>query len=301
MCNIDNKDKQIYIISPSGWIDNKSKLDLACKNLVQMGFEPHLDEYVLAKHLRFAGTDSQRLQAINNALDQPASIIMITRGGYGVSRVLHQIDWHKVADSNKIFIGHSDFTAFSLALLSKTGAVSYAGPTVMYDFGTEQPNDLTVDLFVDVLQNQLEVLSFESPNSDAVDARGIIWGGNLAMLCSLIGTPYFPDIDKGILFLEDVGEHPYRIERMFTHLLHAGVLEKQSAIVLGQFTNYRLSDVDNGYSFDSMIHWLRSVTRVPVITGLPYGHTEIKATLPIGAKIGIATEDDMAYLLLHEH
>lgn len=301
MCAISKKDNQIYIISPSGWIDNQAALDLACKNLVQMGFEPHLDEFVMAKHLRFAGTDLQRLKAINNAIEQPASIIMITRGGYGISRILNQIDWNQVADSGKAFIGHSDFTAFSLALLSKTGAISYAGPTVMYDFATEQPHDLTVDLFLDAMHEQLEVLSFESPNCDAVDARGVLWGGNMAMLCSLMGTPYFPNIDKGILFLEDVGEHPYRIERMFTQLLHSGVLQKQSAIVLGQFTNYRLSDVDNGYDINVMLQWLRSVTDVPIIAGLPYGHTEIKATLPVGAKIGIATEDEMAYLLLHEH
>lgn len=292
---------QIYIISPSGWIDDKDGLNLACKNLMQMGFVPHLDEHVLAKHQRFAGTDAQRLQAINNSINQPASIIMITRGGYGISRILNQIDWHNIANSGKKFIGHSDFTAFNLALLAKTGASSYAGPTVMFDFAKQTPDDLTADLFSEVMNHQLEVLSFESLNSDAVDTRGILWGGNLSMVCSLIGTEYMPNIENGILFLEDISEHPYRIERMLTQLRYAGVLEKQSAIVLGQFTNYKLAGIDNGYNFNEMIHWLRSVVDVPIITGLPYGHTEIKATLPIGQTIGIATEDDMAYLLLHEH
>lgn len=301
MQNNKSNDNQIYIISPSGWIEDKTGLDLACKNLVQMGFETHLDEFVMAKHLRFAGTDEQRLQAINNAINHSSSMVMITRGGYGISRILDKIDWNQVANSNKKFIGHSDFTAFSLALLAKTGMVSYAGPTVMFDFAKPEPNDLTADLFYEAMHDQLELLSFESPNSDAVDTRGVLWGGNLAMLCSLIGTPYIPNIKNGILFLEDVGEHPYRIERMFTHLLHSGILNSQSAIVLGQFTNYKLGQTDNGYNFDAMVQWLRSATKTPIVTGLPYGHSDIKATLPIGTKVGIATEDNMAYLLLQEH
>src|SRR5699024_10470138 len=117
--------------------------------------------------------------------------VMATRGGYGIGRLLNRINWKKVADSGKLFIGHSDFTAFNLALLAKTGAVSYAGPTVAFDFGAAQLDDLTPDLFAEVLRQELEILSFESPQSDPVDERGILWGGNLAMLVSLLGTPYF--------------------------------------------------------------------------------------------------------------
>lgn len=151
------------------------------------------------------------------------------------------------------------------------------------------------------MRGELEILSFESPGSDAVDARGILWGGNLAMVASLVGTPYMPDIDQGILFLEDVAEHPYRVERMLTQLWHAGLLAKQHAVVLGHFTDYRLGAHDNGYGMDAVIHWLRTTVGVPVITGLPYGHVKTKATLPVGQKVGIATEDGMAHLVLQEH
>ena len=291
----------IYLFSPSSAVADAATLELARQRLKTLGFSTTVDSTALAVHERFAGTDEQRLAAVQRALTQPHPIVMATRGGYGLSRILHQIDWQAVADSGKTFIGHSDFTAFNLALLAQTGAVSYTGPSAIPDFGQKTMDDLTADLFVESLREELEVLSFESPGSDEVDARGILWGGNLAMVASLIGTPYMPKVEGGILFLEDVGEHPYRIERMLTQLLHAGVLANQRAIVLGRFTEFRLAAHDNGYKLDTVVAWLRAVSRVPVITGLPYGHVKLKATLPVGAQIGIATEDDMAYLLLREH
>jgi len=293
--------KGIYLISPSSAVADPAALDLARERLKALGFRSTVDRGALAVHERFAGTDRQRLAAVRRALTQKQPIVMATRGGYGLGRLLHQIDWRAVADSGKLFVGHSDFTAFNLALLARTGAESYTGPSAVADFGQKSADDLTADLFAETMRDELEVLSFESPDSDAVDARGILWGGNLAMVASLVGTPYLPGIDGGVLFLEDVGEHPYRIERMLTHLLHAGVLGRQKAIVLGRFTEYRLAPHDNGYDLASVVAWLRGACRVPVVTGLPYGHVKVKATLPVGRQVGIATEGGMAYLLLREH
>lgn len=291
----------IYLISPSSAVVEPTVLELARQRLGELGFRTTVDRSALAVHQRFAGTDAQRLAAIQRALHQKQPIVMATRGGYGLGRLLHQIDWRSVADSGKLFIGHSDFTVFNLALLAKTGAESYTGPTAIADFGRKNMDDLTADLFAEVMRDELEVLSFESPDSDPVDARGILWGGNLAMIASLAGTEFMPQVNGGVLFLEDVGEHPYRIERMLTQLLHAGVLARQEAIVLGNFTEYRLAAHDNGYDMTAVVAWLRHAAGVPVVTGLPYGHVKLKATLPIGRKVGIATEDGMAYLLLREH
>lgn len=293
--------KGIYLFSPSSAVLDPQVIELARSRLKALGFRTALDRTALAVHERHAGTDRQRLAAITRAIKQAHPIVMATRGGYGLSRLLHQVDWRAVADSGKIFIGHSDFTAFNLALLAQTGAVSYSGPAAVSDFGRKTLDDLTADLFAETMREELEVLSFESEGSDSVDARGILWGGNLAMVASLVGTPYLPQIEGGILFLEDVGEHPYRVERMLIQLLHAGVLARQKAIVLGRFTNYRLAPHDNGYDLPSVVKWLRSACRVPVVTGLPYGHVPVKATLPVGAQVGIATEAGMAYLLLREH
>ena len=295
------KPQGIYLISPSGAVQDTAALDLACSRLGEHGFKAVVDRTALAVHERFAGTDKQRLAAIQRSLKQKHKLVMATRGGYGLSRLLPEIDWKAVADSGKTFVGLSDFTAFNLALLAKTGAESFTGPTAIADFGGKTVDDLTADLFGEAVRGELEVLGFESPDADAVDARGILWGGNLAMVTSLLGTPYFPKIKGGILFLEDVAEHPFRIERMLAQLWQAGVLQRQKAIVLGRFTEYRLGAVDNGYDLDAVVRWLRATVKVPVITGLPYGHAKVKATLPVGRKVGVATEDGMAHLVLDEH
>jgi len=291
----------IYLISPSGAVADPAAVDTARQRLGELGFKTALDRTALTVHERFAGTDKQRLAGITRALKQKHPIVMATRGGYGLSRLLPFIDWQAVADSGKRFIGQSDFTVFNLALLAQTGASSYAGPTAVFDFGTKKMDDLTAALFTETMRGELEILSFEAPDADAVDARGVLWGGNLAMVASLVGTPYMPDAKGGILFLEDVSEHPFRIERMLTQLWHAGILQKQNAIVLGSFTDYRLGANDNGYDLASVVAWLRRTVRVPVVTGLPYGHVKVKATLPVGSRVGFATEDGMAYLVLHEH
>jgi len=206
-----------------------------------------------------------------------------------------------VADSGKSFVGHSDFTAFNLALLATTGAASYTGPTAAGDFGSATVNDLTADLFAESMRGELEILSFESETADAFDGRGVLWGGNLAMLVSLLGTPYFPKVRGGILFVEDVNEQPYRIERMLLQLAQSGVLARQKALVLGQFTGYRLGASDRGFDLPDVVAHIRRTVGIPVVPGLPYGHAAVKATLPIGAKVGLATEQGMAHLVLHEH
>lgn len=291
----------IYLISPSSAVRDPATVDLARARLEQQGFKTALDRTALAQHQRFAGTDAQRLASLTRAAKQKLPIVMVTRGGYGMGRLLPAIDWKAMADSGKRFVGMSDFTAFNLGLLAQTGAVSYTGATAVADFGGKKVDDLTEALFGEVMRGELEILSFETQDADAVDCRGILWGGNLAMLTSLLGTPYMPKVRGGILFLEDVAEHPYRVERMLIQLAQAGILGKQKAIVLGRFSDYKLAPHDNGYDLHEVVAWLRKTVKVPVVTGLPYGHVATKATLPIGQKVGLATEKGMAHLVLDEH
>ena len=122
-----------------------------------------------------------------------------------------------------------------------------------------------------------------------IKVEGRLWGGNLAMLVSLLGTPYFPTIDDGILFLEDVGEHPYRVERMLLQLQQAGVLERQRAVVLGEFTAYKLGAYENGYDFEAMLAYVRATLPLPVLTGLPLGHVRRHTTLPFGGMARLAS------------
>ncbi|OZI75008.1 LD-carboxypeptidase [Bordetella genomosp. 12] len=291
----------IYLISPSSAVRDPQTVELARERLAAEGFKTVVDRAALATHQRFAGTDKQRLAGLARAAAQKQPIVMATRGGYGLSRLLPHIDWKAMADSGKRFVGMSDFTAFNLALLAQTGAISYTGATAVRDFGGKRTDELTRALFGEIMRGELEILSFETSDADAVDARGVLWGGNLATLVSLLGTPYFPKVRGGILFIEDVSEHPYRIERMLAQLAQAGVLQKQKAIVLGTFTEYKLAEHDQGYDLPEVIKWLRREVKVPVITGLPYGHGNLKATLPIGQKVGIATERGLAHLVIDEH
>ncbi len=291
----------IYIFSPSSAVADPQTLERATHLLNTMGFKVAIDRTALAKHQRFAGTDTQRLAAFTRAIKQKLPIVMATRGGYGMTRLLPHLDWKAIADSGKRFIGQSDFTAFNLALLARTGMVSYAGPTACFDFGAKKPELLTTEIFGESMRGELEILSFETQDADAVDCRGVLWGGNLSMVTALIGTPYMPKIKGGILFIEDVGEHPYRIERMLNQLAQAGILGKQKALLLGGFTEYRLAEHDQGYDLKSVIAHIRKTVGIPVITGLPYGHTAMKATLPVGVKIGLATEKGLAHLVLDEH
>ena len=117
------------------------------------------------------------------------------------------------------------------------------------------------------------------------------------MLASLMGTPYLPAIKNGILFIEDVGEHPYRIERMLAQLLLAGILEQQQAIIFGQFTGYKLAPHDKGYKLATVVTWLKSQIKVPVLTGLPFGHIPTKILLPVGKSVTLAVEGRDAFLL----
>jgi muramoyltetrapeptide carboxypeptidase len=241
--------------------------------------------------LRFSADDATRLAQLNAAADDPdVDVIMALRGGYGLSRILERIDFDRMAASGKLFVGFSDFTPFHLGLLAKTGKVSFAGPMLYDDFGSEHEQDVTFNHFKNCLTQKR--FSFDVPNdgSPVVSVQGLCWGGNLAMLTHLVGTRFMPDIDGGILFVEDVNENPYRIERMLMQLHLSGILRKQKALVLGHFTNYRPTEIDNGYDLNGMLSYIRDTIGIPVITGLPFGHCPNKVTVPVGGQLTLISD-----------
>jgi muramoyltetrapeptide carboxypeptidase len=235
-------------------------------------------------HQRFGGSDDARLGQLQAAIADPdVQVIMILRGAYGMTRLLERIDYQALADSGKIVVGFSDVTALHMALYAKTGAISYAGPMAAGDFGNATPVDFTLDDFWTCLAGPTHTVAGAAVGNPGVDVRGTVWGGNLAMFMSLMGTPYVPAIEGGILFFEDIAEHPYRVERMLLQLLQTGILARQKAIVLGDFSGYRLAPSDNGYDFAAMLAHVREVLPVPVLTGLEFGHIERRVTIPFGA------------------
>jgi muramoyltetrapeptide carboxypeptidase len=322
--------KHIYIYSPSSAVRDKASYKRGVKRLKALGHEVEIDEAALAKFQRFAGDDETRLRAIGRAAASGADVALITRGGYGLTRILPAIPYKALAKSiekGTKFVGQSDFTALQMALLAKTGAVTWAGPALGEDFGTEQtPDDIMEACFDDLISGQGEGTGWQLPKAsplksqDAIDSvaararqqaatgqfsiqNAPLWGGNLAVLASLIGTPYLPTVKGGILFIEDVGEHPYRVERILTHLLHAGVLANQKAIVFGQFSNYKLvPGYDSGFNLAGVAARLQGQVKARVLMGLPFGHVPTKVLLPVGAKVTLAVEGGEALIVWgHQH
>jgi muramoyltetrapeptide carboxypeptidase len=252
---------------------------------------------------------------------------MATRGGYGQTRLLDRIDWpliHRSIECGTRWVGHSDFTAFQLGLLSHRkgagkgaascqahghdhghvdshrhadhGAVglTWAGPMACGDFGGEAVDDITEPCFVEAMSGELEAVGFRTEAGfDGLAVRGTLWGGNLCMVASLLGTAHWPKAATtrgGILFLEDVNEHPYRVERSLLQLHQAGVLDAQKAVLLGDFSGYRRSPLDRGYRLKTAIAQVRSLTTTPILTGLPFGHVPTKVTMPVGAKVRLLVQ-----------
>jgi len=317
-CGHDHGPRHIYIYSPSGAVRDKAAFRRGVARLRALGHEVEIDPDALASHTRFAGDDATRLAAIHRAAASGADVALISRGGYGISRLLPAIDYKalaKAARRGTRFVGLSDFVALQTALLAKTGAVTWAGPALGADFGVDgTPDDIMEACFDDLLTGHGEGAGWRMPkpridsksiaesqgstraSGDFYIKKGQLWGGNLAMLASLVGTPYLPDMKGGILFLEDVNESPYRVERMLTQLLHAGVLARQKAIIFGQFTDYSLAPHDKGFKLQSVIDWLRTQVKARVIDGLPFGHVPTKVLLPVGAEVSLSVEGRDALL-----
>ena len=197
-------------------------LRLAARRLKSLGFDVRIDESALARQQRFAGSDDVRLAALHRVATEAPSIAMATRGGYGLTRLLDRIDWkllgRSVAQGTR-WVGYSDVTALQLGLLAHAKATSWAGPLAVDDFGREELDDVTVPCFTEAMSGELEAVGFRTEAGfDGLEARGTLWGGNLAMVCSLLGTKHLPRVKGGVLFLEDVNEHPYRVERQLLQL-----------------------------------------------------------------------------------
>ena len=305
-CGHDHGPKHIYIYSPASAVRDKAAFKRGIARLKTLGHHVEVDTDALATHTRFAGDDATRLAAIHRAAASGADVALISRAAYGFTRILPGIQYKKVAkaiEGGTRFVGMSDFTAFQNAVLARAGATTWAGPSVEVDWGVEgEPDDIMTACFDDLLTGHGEGAGWrmdkEKPRADGKPAvpdvyvkSAQLWGGNLAVLTSLVGTPYFPEVKGGILFVEDISEHPYRVERMLTQLLHAGVLAKQKAVVLGQLTNYKLAPHDKGFKLQSVVDWLRTQIKAPVLTNLPFGHVPTKVLLPVGATVSLSVEE----------
>ena len=280
--------KTLGIVAPSGLLPDPGLVDRAAAFFASRGWHVSSGESVFAREQRFAGSDDLRLADLHRfATDETVALVVSARGGYGLSRLLDRIDFAAIKSRAPVIVGYSDFTAFNLAYLKHRG-VSFAGPSAG-DFSAQEPNAFTVEHFFGVLGAKSYAVQLELQGPRA-DVSGRLWGGNLAMLTAMLGTPFFPRVRGGVLFLEDVNEPAYKIERMFYQLAHAGVLQRQAAIVLGDFEPVTPMPNDNGFDLAAVVQRLRELTDVPVFTGLPFGHVARKLTLPVGGHARLAVK-----------
>jgi muramoyltetrapeptide carboxypeptidase len=289
------RSRTIGFVAPSAYMTDPATVDRAAQFFASRGWRVQAGDTCFARHERFAGPDDLRASELQRFCTDPTiDVVVAARGGYGLSRILDRLDFDAIRRANRTIVGYSDFTAFNLASLALAGGVSFQGPSAG-DFGSVSPDPFTVENFFGAIDGTEHALEFDA-DGPACEVRGTLWGGNLALLTAFVGTKYMPKVRGGILFIEDVNEPAYRIERMLYQLLHAGVLEKQRAIVVGDFDPVTPMPNDNGFGVASALTQLRGVVEAPIVSGLPFGHIVSKATLPVGGAATLLVRGNRAKL-----
>lgn len=279
------KGDTLGLITPGSAL-TRSAFEKTINSLTELGYNVKYSPNVKVRSGFLAGTDKQRIQDIHTFFeDRGVSAIICARGGYGCGRLLDGINYDIIRMNPKPLIGYSDITALHLAFYKHTGLVSFHGPV-----GASEWNDFTADYVTDILikGKKVKVRADETTVISEGVAEGPLVGGNLTLLASLIGTPHLPDLSGHILFIEEIGESTYRIDRMLTQLLSSGVLKGVAGIVLGYFTDCDLSPDQTGYeqsiSLQEVFKDRLGTLGIPVAYGFPFGHEAHNATLPVGIK-----------------
>jgi len=287
-----NKGDKVALITPSGFA-TKDKIDIAIENVKSLGLEIVYSKKIFAQHGYLAGTDGERLADLHQVFENDEiKAIFCIRGGYGVTRILPKIDFELIKRNPKLLVGFSDITALHTAFFQKTGLIGVHGIVAS-------------SKFTDYTKNQLESLLFDNLQTYNLpcqwnnivahgSGKGTSIGGNLSLLVSLIGTEYLPSFENKVVFIEDVAEAPYKIDRMLTHLLTATDLKNAEAVIFGTF--YKCSPEQNGtkaensLTVEQIIEEKFSDYEKPVLTNINFGHIENACIFPIGVEICVNTE-----------
>lgn len=286
------KGDTIGIISPAGAVKDEKSWDFAKKYFENKGYKVKIAFHADNKNSYLAGKDADRLSdLINFFKDDEIKAIICSRGGYGTFRLLEKIDWEIIKNNPKIFVGYSDITALLNNFVEKSGIVAFHGPLALSDFGVEEINKYTEENFQKIIEGKAEIpYKFENKlNYECIIAgktQGELLGGNLTILCGLLGTPYFPELQGKILLLEDIGEPLYKIDRMLMQLKLAGIFEKVSGILFAEFTSIIEAETAgvNKLTPVDIIKELTKGLNIPIGYGFNASHGKQKATLPLGVK-----------------
>ncbi len=301
-----NAGDTVGVIAPSS-APIKEDFDRAIANLESYGFNIKIGKSARARNGFLAGTDKERLDDLHAAFaDNDIKAVWCVRGGYGAGRILPEIDYKLIARNPKVLIGYSDITALHLAISQNTGLVTFHGPV-----GTSAPVDYTKGHALGVLMNpsspyKVERSEFNKAHESNLykteiitggKARGRLTGGNLSLVSALAGTPYGLRDPKGkLLFLEDVGEQPYRIDRMLTQLRQSIDMKQLAGVALGIFEDCNPKTADTQSLIDVLRDRLGDLG-IPVIYGLSFGHIREQFTLPYGIDAEMDTSNATVTLL----
>jgi muramoyltetrapeptide carboxypeptidase len=299
---------RISLIAPAGPLLERDDLTRAEELCRALGYEPVVGRNAYSRHGYCAGTDEERLADLNGALqDSSIDAIWCIRGGYGSLRLLDQVDYSALARRPKALIGFSDVTALLNAVTRLTGVVTFHGPVAragMPSFSRAHfDRVLTSAAPAGRLGRIPQATDLLVPQENRIVtltggvAEGPLAGGNLTLLQCLIGTPYFPELAGTILFLEDVGEDLYRIDRMLAHLRLIGALRRLAGVVVGRFTEMKRSGGDGALGFDEVLAGYFGPLGIPVAYGFPVGHIEAQWTLPLGIRVRLDADRGEVELL----
>ena len=289
------KGDTVGLITPAGFISEK-KLQTAEKNLSALGLNVTYYKSVLEKTGYLAGNDESRLNELHSMFkNESIKAIIAVRGGYGTTRILDRINYDIIRQNPKPIVGYSDITALINAVYKKTGIPGFHGIVAAGNFTKFTKKNFEEMFFSD--SENIKISVFEEHRKDAYiikdgNISGKLSGGNLALICSLIGTPFEPDWNNKIVFLEDVGEAPYRIDRMLTQLISAGKFKNVKGIIFGKFRGCEPeeSEINNSFSLKEVIYDRIKPLKTPAVYGFSFGHIKNQTIFPIGINAGFNTE-----------
>ncbi|MFW9261016.1 S66 peptidase family protein [Nostoc sp. CALU 546] len=281
----------VGLIAPAGIVDAKD-IEAAQKSISQLGLKVKLGKHILDRYGYLAGKDSDRADDVNLMFsDRTIKAIIPMRGGWGCNRILPLLNYSLIRSNPKILIGYSDITTLLLAINARSQMITFHGPVA-----TSTWNQFTVDYFKRILLNA-EAVTMQNLNPSEVrvetiasgKARGKLVGGNLSVLSAMVGSPYLPSWKKSILFVEEIGEDVYRIDRMLTQLKTAGILNQITGFIFGQCTNCKLGD-EPSFTLMQVLQQHILPLGIPAWYGSMIGHIKDKFTLPIGVEVEIDAE-----------
>ncbi|MCR4880770.1 MAG: LD-carboxypeptidase [bacterium] len=275
------KGDTIAIIAPSGHVSYQEKFETAQKYFENLGYEVKIFPNAKNKNGYLAGTDEERIFDLEAAFcDKNVKLIMTARGGYGAARILDKIDYKIIKNNPKIFCGYSDITAFHSAIYKKTGLVTFHAPFALADFGSETVDEYTErNFWKRITKNDLSEVenAFAYTCVNGGKVSGELVGGNLCVLTSILGSGFEPDFKNKILYIEDVNEPLYKIDRMLAQLRLNGIFKEIKGLLVGIFS----SDEED---FDKKVIELLKELETPCGYGFSASHETPKATLPLNIK-----------------